>query len=124
MLKTHKEIETNEVIIIDDIICNKCGKSISTVPQNHYGLSFMGSPDIGSMECVTVDKCWGFYSKKDLTRQQIDICEPCWDEFCETLVIPPRETDYSGLDFEQEDDPQLMLFTDEELSGDPELMKT
>lgn len=110
MLKTHKEVETRTVEIIDDIICNKCGKSITQVPHNQ-----MLSPDVANMECVSIRKSWGFWSKKDMLTQNVDICEPCWDLFCETLAVPPAETDYDGTPFEE--DPQLSLFTFDEMSG-------
>jgi len=113
MLKTRRETETHEVVVIDDVICNKCGKSIRYVPNN------MGA-SIFALEYVTVDHSWGYNSNKDMSTQQVHICEPCWDSFCATLAVPPTE----GFDGGGEDPPasQLYLFSQVELSGDPEIM--
>jgi hypothetical protein len=115
MKKTHKEIETREVVILDDVICNGCGKSIRTAPHRGWV-----SPHITDLDFVQIVKSWGFCSGKDMLTQHVDICEPCWDKFCETLAIPPTLTDHTGWTSEEE--PLLSLFTEDELSGDPRLI--
>lgn len=119
MLKTHEETQTTTVVVVDDILCNKCGQSIRMVPANGWlnpPFDWL-RPNVNGMECVTIDKSWGFSSTRDMTRQYVNLCEPCWDDMCETFVIPPDVTDCYGDSF-IEDDPQLSLFSDEDLFPD------
>lgn len=111
MLKTHKEIETKEILVVDAIVCNKCG----TEQHRTWG-------DNASIE---ITPHWGYGSKKDCTAQLAHICEQCWDDFCATFVIPVEgyntlwacKVDPNNNPI-QESGPQLSLFTEGQLSGD------
>lgn len=50
-----------------DIVCDICGKSC----WDKGGLEF---------ECASIVVNWGYHSKKDSERHEIDICESCYDE--------------------------------------------
>jgi hypothetical protein len=52
---------------IDDVYCDCCGKSTTNNPNV--------GPDYGTLE-----SCWGFGSKHDETRHNIDLCETCFYE--------------------------------------------
>lgn len=73
-----KMVETK---VVDAVFCNCCGNRID------------------EYHCfVSIDKRWGYYSKKDLTEQRADICESCWDKFCATFKIPPVQIDFLDIE--------------------------
>lgn len=53
------------------MICNKCGKKIQKM-EDH----------------LTVEKEWGFFSKKDLEIHRWSLCEECYDWLCQQFHIP------------------------------------
>lgn len=64
--------ETKEV---SKIICNKCGREIAVikgVPQE---------------EVLTVEKRWGYFSKKDNRIDRFDLCEDCYDELINSFCV-------------------------------------
>jgi len=63
MRKVKKEVKEQE--IVEDIICDCCGKSCKT----DYGFEYM-----------TMLAKWGFGSNKDMERWGAHICERCVDE--------------------------------------------
>lgn len=68
---------TFEQDVISDVICNACGKSCIV---ESFG-------DEKLIECVTIDKLWGWGSRKDGAVEKAHICEDCWDKFARTFVI-------------------------------------
>lgn len=84
MIKKHKEEVVEWVEVVDAILCNCCGKDI---PEKDCGHTYLG-----------IKASWGYGSKKDLTTQSVDLCEPCWDKFCEGFVIPPSTLDHMTLE--------------------------
>ena len=62
---------------VDSITCNSCGKTINTELEDWQ--SFQWS--------------WGYYSKRDDTLEQFDMCEDCCDKLRKSLVIKPTEND-------------------------------
>ena len=75
-MRQYKLKETKD---IDKIICNKCGKEIAV---NH------GCP---TEDVLSVDKRWGYFSKKDNQVDSFDLCEKCYDEFVATFAVPIGE---------------------------------
>lgn len=69
----YKIQETKEV---EKIICNKCGKEIA-VKNN-----------IAEEEVLSVQKQWGYFSKKDNEVHKFDLCESCYDAFIQSFQIP------------------------------------
>lgn len=65
--------ETKEV---NKIICNKCGKEIAV--ENGQALE----------DVLTVEKRWGYFSKKDNEVHEFDLCESCYDEWTAAFQIP------------------------------------
>jgi len=57
--------QTKEIDIIEDIICDCCGKSCKK--------------DNNNIEYLSLKSNWGFYSKKDLQQWTAQICEDCVD---------------------------------------------
>lgn len=74
MRKT-KKIQ-KEVEVIEDYICNKCGKS--TKEQS-----------CGNYECANLTAYWGYGSKRDGQEHEAHLCEKCYDEFIKSFVIQP-----------------------------------
>ena len=71
--------------VIQEILCNKCGKSCN---RNNKGTT-----DAPVFEAVEIDCRWGYYSNKDLMRTKAYICESCWDKFEEEFKFKATFTD-------------------------------
>lgn len=61
--------------------CNKCGKTF----QEHEDYAY-------------IQKDWGYFSKKDLTRQKVRLCESCWDSIINSLEVPVEECEYNQFE--------------------------
>lgn len=61
------------------IYCNKCGKKIRVEGQ------------IPEAEELHVEKSWGYFSKKDGENHKFDLCEECYDLWCESFSIPAEK---------------------------------
>lgn len=66
-MRQYKEEKTK---VIDQIICNKCGKEIK------------------ERDALSVEKRWGYFSEKDNEVHQFDLCEECYDEMVASFQIP------------------------------------
>ncbi len=73
-IKTHKEQFIASQDIIDDIICNCCGESITELDQNS--------------DYLHIEKDWGYFSPFDLENHKFDICDKCYTSFIGTFKIP------------------------------------
>lgn len=60
---------------LQKIVCNKCGKEIPVI---------QGMPQ---EEVLTIEKRWGYFSKKDNQLHRFEICEACYDEFVQNFCI-------------------------------------
>lgn len=63
-MKTFKD---KTIKVIDDVHCDACGKSTT----NYINVG----PDYASIE-----SCWGYGSKNDGTKYNIELCENCFFE--------------------------------------------
>ncbi|MCF2681852.1 hypothetical protein [Faecalicatena contorta] len=67
--------EIKEIKKVAKIICNKCGKVIPVtegIPQE---------------DVLTVEKRWGYHSRKDNQVDCFDLCEDCYDELVDSFLI-------------------------------------
>lgn len=71
-----KQYRTKEIREVDKVICNKCGKEISS----RNGCL--------TEDVLQVEKRWGYPSEKDNEVHTFDLCETCYDEWVETFLIP------------------------------------
>lgn len=64
----------------EKIYCNCCGEEIikTTISGTH-------------MDCLHVEKTWGYFSSKDLTNHAFNICEKCYDKWTSNFVIPVED---------------------------------
>ena len=88
MKKSHNEIVTKEMSVIDDIICNKCGKS-----TKH------GDGKFACFEGTTLRACFGYGSNKDGLIECFDLCDDCFDEIINTFIHKPSEREMNIADF-------------------------
>jgi hypothetical protein len=80
MIRHHHEQKMTDITVIDDVLCNKCGKSIYT------GMTADdGKPHING---ITLRMRWGYESKKDQVETVSHICEDCHDAFAASFKIP------------------------------------
>lgn len=61
-----------EKLEVTDITCDICNNSCFN--------------EHGSCECVTIYHSWGYYSKKDGTIIECDICESCFEKVQDFIV--------------------------------------
>jgi len=85
-MKIHK-VEPNGDVI-EDTVCNKCGKSL------RVKISSDGDYHIIGLEEIHYNGYYG--SIYDLERRVFSICEPCLTELFESFVIKPEVWDYSS----------------------------
>lgn len=72
--------------------CNCCGELIQQVtPTGLYA------------DYLSINKKWGYFSNKDLTRHSFCICESCYDKWVKTFAIPIEEIAVTEV-FENMDD--------------------
>ncbi len=71
-----RQYKITETQTIEKIICNKCGKEI--VVKN----------EIPEADVLSIDKRWGYFSKRDNEVHKMDLCEQCYDEWIATFQIP------------------------------------
>ena len=65
--------------------CNVCGRALSLLPS--------GEPE----ENLTVEKTWGYFSRKDTVRHKFAVCEDCYDKWIASFAVAPVEEQSSEL---------------------------
>ena len=70
---------------LTEVVCNKCGRHL--VVEN--GILKEG--------CFLGNYVFGYFSEKDGTRQEFDLCETCYDAMAEAFLIPVSETEENEL---------------------------
>jgi len=85
MIKTRKETKSITEDVVEDIICNKCGKSLKDSCDMNY-------------EGLTEARICGGYASKigDMLELSFSLCEKCLIELFKTFVIKPSEVDHLG----------------------------
>lgn len=66
-MKKTKKVECQK---LDEVLCDICGKSCKKTCDNEF---------------ASLTATWGYDSKKDLLRHNIDLCEDCFDKTIEFL---------------------------------------
>lgn len=74
----HAESRTHEVVVVDDVLCNKCGKSTKN------------GKDFIFFEGTRLTASFGYGSNKDGILEWFDICDKCYDEFVDTFIHKPE----------------------------------
>ena len=69
----------------NDIYCNMCGRKIKQ------------KQDIPVEDFVSVKKAWGYFSGKDGTVQECDLCEECFEKIVRRFQIPVTQTEQKEL---------------------------
>lgn len=78
------KIETQKVEVVEDVICNMCGKSCKVE-------IFDG---VFSIEAVNVRHSFGYGSKQDMISYEFDLCEDCFMKCVKNLKIEPEVFEY------------------------------
>lgn len=68
-----------------EIRCNMCGKKIEQ------------KQDMPIEDFISIKKSWGYFSKKDGTVQEFDLCEECCDTLIRGFQIPVTETEQKEM---------------------------
>ncbi len=69
----------------NEIYCNLCGKKIEK------------KQDLFMEDFLSVRKEWGYFSGKDGTVQEFDLCEHCCDKLIRLFEIPVTQTEQKEL---------------------------
>lgn len=73
------------------VYCNCCGECITKIELNNQHIDYL-----------YVEKIWGYFSAKDLSRHSFNICERCYDKWIEGFNIPIKEySNYSEYELDQ-----------------------
>lgn len=83
MLKTHIETVSEEREVVDEIICNCCGKEMP------FDIKLKNYHDFFDLK-----KQWEYPSKKYGQIHKAHICEDCCDEWASTFKIPVEVKEY------------------------------
>lgn len=67
------------------VVCNQCRKKLKV--ENGYLKE----------GCFQADVTFGYFSRKDGTRQQFDLCEDCFDKLVKQFAIPVEESQRNEL---------------------------
>lgn len=65
--------------------CNVCGRELGILPSGE------------TEETLTVEKTWGYFSRKDAVRHSFAVCEDCYDKWVTSFAIAPEEEQASEL---------------------------
>lgn len=84
MRKTSSEEAIIEKTVIDEILCDKCGKSIHLATVN----------DWVQVEGGEATFEFGYGSVKDGTSFKVELCDTCCDEFYNSLKHKPKVIQY------------------------------
>jgi ribosomal-protein-alanine N-acetyltransferase len=60
--------------------CNSCGRELNVKNGILYE------------DVLSVEKEWGYFSKKDRMLHSFRICEACYDQWVKGFQIPPQES--------------------------------
>ena len=88
LMRTFKE-EIRKVL--DDVSCDVCGKSTTNYP------------DVGP-DYATLESCWGYGSKNDGSRFEVDLCESCFNDVI-NLLKEKRKSVLGPFSYPYENDP-------------------
>lgn len=103
MIKTKTITQTEEIEVVDNIICNMCGKPCPD-PM-----------DVGQWEYAMLSAHWGYGSHRDGRVEKSHICPDCYERLVDMFVIKPTCESNDGFmaydeDYDEpvgeEDEPQ------------------
>jgi len=75
-----KEMETKDIEVITDVICNKCGDSLRLYSGGKWY-------NYGGVIEATVEGCYESKYITDGTLYKFSLCEKCFDELRRTFKI-------------------------------------
>ena len=81
------KIQTEEVRVVSEVVCNKCGQSC----LKECGTTVAGEPSYDAYGLIGAKVIGGFPSKElaDGQEYRFDVCEKCLVEFFVSFVIKP-----------------------------------
>lgn len=81
MIKTHIETVQEPKVMLDSIICNKCGKEIQFSGNLEYRFP--------TEEYITIKHTFGYFANQFLEGDGLEahICENCMMDFVKSFVI-------------------------------------
>ena len=78
MIKQHKEDYRSEIIVVEDILCNKCGGSCAISVGDYLDNKFQKHKHYyGGLIEKEVTGCYSSTVLEDLTSYKFSLCEKC-----------------------------------------------
>ena len=71
-----REYANGTAAVLKKVICNQCKKELEVTDQ------------MALSEWLSVDKSWGYFSRKDGETHSFDLCEDCYDKLIKGFVLP------------------------------------
>lgn len=93
-----RSLETKEVLVPEEVTCNKCGRSCPMEHGHTEEIAF-----------VEVKQFWGGNSSKDDEAHRFHLCEPCYDAVVSSFAVPVEIRGYCAFDFHDPFDPEVEL---------------
>ena len=80
-----------------EIYCNCFGKPIMKTALRNV-----------PMDYLHIEKSWGYFSSKDLTRQVFNVCEQCYDKWVSSFNIPVEEYPVEDIHVYSEEEIEIL----------------
>lgn len=80
MIKSHEQEVIKSETVIDNVVCNCCGKPI-------HKNKVCNNEDIYD-DYLDISKAWGYFSNHDTEIHNCQICEDCCAKIANTFKIP------------------------------------
>lgn len=77
-MKVHKGVQVSRAVV-SEIICNRCGKNIEKDAVGNF------------VDCLSVDKRWGYGTTIDNEEHSFDLCEDCYKDIIATFKVDVRK---------------------------------
>jgi hypothetical protein len=81
-MRRYKDEERQQLL---QVKCNQCGKSLRV--EDGYLRE----------EVLSVQKVFGYFSRRDTQMHSFDLCEECYDKWIATFALPVQETDVTEV---------------------------
>ncbi len=85
MRRNMRKYENDAEKTLAEVVCNRCGKKLKV----EKGVLKEG--------CFHGAVTFGYFSRKDGTTQQFDLCEDCYDAVTAAFLLPVEETEETEL---------------------------
>ena len=88
MIKSHEEEKVTTEVVVDDVICNCCGKPIQKIYLSQIDGQDVPKSFLDFDDYLEINKIWGYFSDYDNERHSFHICQSCYNKWINSFTIP------------------------------------